>query len=186
MAWWIAYCYCWYKASVSAVRSCCALILDAECKSNRNCCPALHRFCSFHTCIPTASTSAGERWHFGFAFCLMNLHLSSMDKYQASSLWYLHYQRLGLFCHVFLHWFRVSLGNGMSAKQVCICFNVLAELTYVRGSAYFNHSHDVVSSVPLLIGEPCFYTCSLDVMRQVLGNEIKAGLVKPQDMTMEP
>jgi len=71
-------------------------------------------------------------------------------------------------------------------KQVCVCFNVLAELGNTRGSAYFNHSHDVISSVPLLIGEPCVYTCSFDVMRQILGNEIKAGLVKPPDMTMDP
>ncbi|KXN87270.1 Leukotriene-B4 omega-hydroxylase 3, partial [Leucoagaricus sp. SymC.cos] len=54
-----------------------------------------------------------------------------------------------------------------------------------RKTAYFNHSYDVISFVPLLIGGPCVYTCSLDVMRQVLGNEIKAGLAKPPDMTMD-
>lgn len=64
-------------------------------------------------------------------------------------------------------------------------FDIPPELANIRGSAYFNHSHDVISFVPLLIGKPCVYTCSLDVMRQVLGNEIKAGLVKPPDMTMD-
>ena len=65
-------------------------------------------------------------------------------------------------------------------------FSCSAELANLCSSAYSNHSHDVISFVPLLFGKPCIYTCSLDVMRQLLGNEIKVGLTKPQDMTMDP
>ncbi len=113
------------------------------------------------------------------------LVLQFMDKYQSSSPWYLRYQFLGAFYPVFLRLIRASLGNGMSAKRVCTCSNILENFAYICLSAYLNHSHDVVSFVPLLTGKPCIYTCSVDVMRQVLGNEIKAGLVKPPDMTMD-
>jgi len=65
-------------------------------------------------------------------------------------------------------------------------FSCSAELANICSSAYSNHSNDVMSLVPLLVGKPCIYTCSLDVMRQVLGNEIKVGLTKPRDMTMDP
>ncbi|TFK32095.1 cytochrome P450 [Crucibulum laeve] len=53
-----------------------------------------------------------------------------------------------------------------------------------RETAYFNHSHDVISMVPILAGKPYYYTCSGEVLKQVLGNESKLHLAKPQEMTL--
>ncbi|KAJ3711211.1 hypothetical protein C8R42DRAFT_728821 [Lentinula raphanica] len=55
---------------------------------------------------------------------------------------------------------------------------------HMRASSYFNKTHDIISIVPLL-GSASYYTCSLDVMKQVLGADIKAGVEKPFDMTLE-
>ncbi|KAG6901481.1 hypothetical protein C0995_011343 [Termitomyces sp. Mi166 len=54
-----------------------------------------------------------------------------------------------------------------------------------RRTAYFNHSHDVISIIPILLGKPYFFTCSVDVLRQVLGNDIKNHLTKPLDLTLD-
>ncbi|KAJ7921451.1 cytochrome P450 [Mycena leptocephala] len=52
-----------------------------------------------------------------------------------------------------------------------------------RKTAYFNHQHDVISMVPLLVGRPCYYVGSMDVMKQLLGQEGKVQLVKPLELT---
>ncbi|KAJ7175368.1 cytochrome P450, partial [Mycena filopes] len=52
-----------------------------------------------------------------------------------------------------------------------------------RKSAYFNHQHDVISMVPLLVGRPCYYVGSMDVMKQLFGQEGKVQLVKPLELT---
>jgi hypothetical protein len=36
--------------------------------------------------------------------------------------------------------------------------------------------------VPLLVGSACYYTGSLDVMKQVLSAEGKTHLIKPKDL----
>ncbi|KAJ7478583.1 cytochrome P450 [Mycena galericulata] len=40
-----------------------------------------------------------------------------------------------------------------------------------RKTAYFNHRHDVISMVPLLVGRPCYYVGSVEVMKQLFGQE---------------
>ncbi|KAJ7434462.1 cytochrome P450 [Mycena latifolia] len=52
-----------------------------------------------------------------------------------------------------------------------------------RRSTFFNHGYDVISMVPLLVGEPCYYTSSPDVMRQLLNGDTRTGLVKPRWLT---
>ncbi|KAJ7075508.1 cytochrome P450 [Mycena belliarum] len=52
-----------------------------------------------------------------------------------------------------------------------------------RRTNFFSYKYDVVSMVPLLVGEPCYYTCSVDVVRQLLQNETKTRLVKPRWLT---
>ncbi|KAF9003889.1 cytochrome P450 [Cyathus striatus] len=54
----------------------------------------------------------------------------------------------------------------------------------LRETSFFNHSHDVISMVPILHGKTCFFTCSVDVLKQILGNEGKTHLTKPQDITL--
>lgn len=51
-------------------------------------------------------------------------------------------------------------------------------------TSYLNHTRDVISMVPIFPGTPCYYTNSVDVMKQILGNESKLNLVKPQDLTL--
>ncbi|GJJ09226.1 hypothetical protein Clacol_003448 [Clathrus columnatus] len=53
-----------------------------------------------------------------------------------------------------------------------------------RDTAYFNFTHDIISIVPAMFGEATFFTCSFDVMKQLLGNEHKLQLVKPLDLTL--
>ncbi|KAF8526648.1 cytochrome P450, partial [Hysterangium stoloniferum] len=53
-----------------------------------------------------------------------------------------------------------------------------------RFTSYFNYTHDVISIVPALIGVPYYYTSSLEVLRQVLGNEAKLRMFKPKEMTL--
>ncbi|KAJ7090982.1 hypothetical protein C8R44DRAFT_750734 [Mycena epipterygia] len=48
-----------------------------------------------------------------------------------------------------------------------------------RKSTFFNHAYDVISMVPLLFGDPCCHTSSPDVVRQLVSDETKTGLVKP-------
>ncbi|KAJ6590178.1 cytochrome P450 [Mycena vulgaris] len=52
-----------------------------------------------------------------------------------------------------------------------------------RKTAYFNHQHDVISMVPLLFGRPCYYIGSVEVMKQLFGQEGKVELVKPLELT---
>ncbi|KAJ7503187.1 cytochrome P450, partial [Mycena galericulata] len=52
-----------------------------------------------------------------------------------------------------------------------------------RKTAYFNHRHDVISMVPLLVGRPCYYVGSVEVMKQLFGQEGKVQLVKPLELT---
>ncbi|KAI6138270.1 cytochrome P450 [Pisolithus tinctorius] len=51
-----------------------------------------------------------------------------------------------------------------------------------RKTNYFNYKHEVISIVPF-IGEPLYYTCSPSVVRQLLKDERKTGLIKPPEMT---
>lgn len=53
-----------------------------------------------------------------------------------------------------------------------------------RESSFFNFSYDIMSIVPVLIGTPTLYSCSVDVLKQLLGNENKLHLVKPLDITL--
>ncbi|KAK7052194.1 leukotriene-B4 omega-hydroxylase 3 [Favolaschia claudopus] len=41
-----------------------------------------------------------------------------------------------------------------------------------RNSNFRNHEYDVVSLVPILMGNPYYYTCSVDVVKQLLNNEL--------------
>lgn len=50
--------------------------------------------------------------------------------------------------------------------------------------AFFNFSRDVMSIVPVFVGTPTLYTCSVDVLKQLVGNENKLHLVKPLHMTL--
>ena len=51
-------------------------------------------------------------------------------------------------------------------------------------AAFFNFTHDIISIVPVLTGTASYYTCSLDILKQLLGNETKTHLVKPLDITL--
>ncbi|ESK95649.1 cytochrome p450 [Moniliophthora roreri MCA 2997] len=53
-----------------------------------------------------------------------------------------------------------------------------------RKTSYMNFSRDIISVVPLVAGAPCYYTCSIDVMKQILGNEAKLNPVKPLELTL--
>ena len=50
--------------------------------------------------------------------------------------------------------------------------------------AYFGYSHDVISIVPLVPSDLCYYACSFSVMKQVFGNEDRIHTVKPKDLTL--
>jgi hypothetical protein len=50
--------------------------------------------------------------------------------------------------------------------------------------AFFGHTYDIISVVPMLQGTPMYYTSSQDVLRQLLGNEGKVQLVKPLEITL--
>ncbi|KAJ7429468.1 cytochrome P450, partial [Mycena galericulata] len=52
-----------------------------------------------------------------------------------------------------------------------------------RQTSFFHYTHDIISMVPLLVGEPYYYTSSPDVMKQLLNNESKTRLVKPTWLT---
>ncbi|KAJ7749807.1 hypothetical protein DFH07DRAFT_942008 [Mycena maculata] len=52
-----------------------------------------------------------------------------------------------------------------------------------RKTNFGNYQYDVVSMVPLIFEEPYFYTCSVDVLKQLLNNESKTRLVKPPWLT---
>ncbi|KAJ7705377.1 cytochrome P450 [Mycena rosella] len=49
-----------------------------------------------------------------------------------------------------------------------------------RKTGFFNHTHDVISLVPLISGGSSVYTCSVDVARQILAAEGKTQLFKPR------
>ncbi|KAF8890640.1 cytochrome P450 [Infundibulicybe gibba] len=53
-----------------------------------------------------------------------------------------------------------------------------------RRTAFFNFRHDVVALVPILFGRPLCFTSSADVMRQVLANETRYEIPKPQELTL--
>ncbi|SJL07987.1 uncharacterized protein ARMOST_11346 [Armillaria ostoyae] len=50
-------------------------------------------------------------------------------------------------------------------------------------AAYFNHTHEVLSMVPLLSGQPCLYVGSLPVMKQLLSTEGEMRMRKPEQLT---
>ncbi|KAJ7491712.1 cytochrome P450 [Mycena galericulata] len=52
-----------------------------------------------------------------------------------------------------------------------------------RKTNFSSYKYDVISMVPLLVGQPYFYTCSVDVVKQLLNNETKTRLVKPRWLT---
>jgi len=45
-----------------------------------------------------------------------------------------------------------------------------------------SHTHDIISIVPFILGEPVYFTGSLGVMNQLLENERKLQLEKPREM----
>ncbi|KAJ6598481.1 cytochrome P450 [Mycena vulgaris] len=49
-----------------------------------------------------------------------------------------------------------------------------------RKTAFFNHTHDVISIVPLISGGSSVCTCSMDVAKQILAAEGKTQLFKPK------
>src|ERR1700735_1920035 len=51
-------------------------------------------------------------------------------------------------------------------------------------AAFFNFTHDIISIVPIFTGTSSFYTCSVDILKQLLGNETKTHLVKPLELTL--
>ncbi|KAJ3927692.1 MAG: cytochrome P450 [Lentinula lateritia] len=53
-----------------------------------------------------------------------------------------------------------------------------------RNSSYLNKTHDIISIVPLM-GSVSYYTCSFDVMKQILSADIRLHTEKPYDMTLE-
>jgi len=53
-----------------------------------------------------------------------------------------------------------------------------------RKISFFNFTHDIISIIPVLTGKASYYTCSVDVLKQLLGNETKTHLVKPLDITL--
>ncbi|KAI0311118.1 cytochrome P450, partial [Amylostereum chailletii] len=54
-----------------------------------------------------------------------------------------------------------------------------------RHTAYFYHTHDIISIVPLLPYKPLHYTSSLAVMKQILGSESRVHTIKPYDLTLK-
>jgi hypothetical protein len=50
--------------------------------------------------------------------------------------------------------------------------------------AFFGHTFDIITVIPILQGRPVYYTSSLEVVRQLLGNEGKVQLVKPLEITL--
>ncbi|KAJ7439723.1 cytochrome P450 [Mycena galericulata] len=52
-----------------------------------------------------------------------------------------------------------------------------------RKTNFSTYKYDVIYMVPLLVGEPFYYTCSVDVVKQLLNNEAKTRLVKPRWLT---
>ncbi|EIM82573.1 cytochrome P450 [Stereum hirsutum FP-91666 SS1] len=51
-----------------------------------------------------------------------------------------------------------------------------------RKTAYFNHTYDVISTVPIVVGSPSIYTNSFEVAKQLLYTK-SASLEKPREMT---
>lgn len=49
--------------------------------------------------------------------------------------------------------------------------------------AYFKRTYDVISIVPWVAGRASYYTSSLDVFRQLLGNERNTHLIRPRELT---
>ncbi|KAJ7837557.1 hypothetical protein B0H14DRAFT_1098106 [Mycena olivaceomarginata] len=49
-----------------------------------------------------------------------------------------------------------------------------------RKAAFFNHTHDMISIVPMLSGGSSVYTCSMGVAKQILATEGKTQLFKPR------
>ncbi|KAJ7451769.1 hypothetical protein B0H11DRAFT_2246201 [Mycena galericulata] len=54
-----------------------------------------------------------------------------------------------------------------------------------RKHAHFNHTHDLTTLVPLLMGNGAYFAASVGVAKQVWGNEAKTHLLKPADFTTE-
>ncbi|KAJ6531304.1 cytochrome P450 [Mycena capillaripes] len=60
---------------------------------------------------------------------------------------------------------------------------VLLVLNPITG--YFNHQHDVILMNPLFAGAPIIFVGSSRVIQQLLGNEAKFQLVKPEELTLK-
>ncbi|KAJ7615498.1 cytochrome P450 [Roridomyces roridus] len=54
-----------------------------------------------------------------------------------------------------------------------------------RKHAHFNHTHDLTTLIPLLMGNGTYFAASVGVVKQIWGNDARAGLVKPVDFTTE-
>ncbi|KZV65868.1 cytochrome P450 [Peniophora sp. CONT] len=55
---------------------------------------------------------------------------------------------------------------------------------HARGTAYSNYQQDIISVVTYFPSTPCYFTCSIDIIKQVAGNELRIHAVKPQDLTL--
>ena len=71
-------------------------------------------------------------------------------------------------------------GLGIGAKQVSECYVVLLSIIYI-GLGYMNRQRDMISVVPLL-GKPFYYIGSLPVAKQLLLNDLKVQLDRPQSL----
>nr|GAT54839.1 cytochrome P450 [Mycena chlorophos] len=54
-----------------------------------------------------------------------------------------------------------------------------------RKTAHFNHTYDLTTLVPLLMGKSMYVVASVDLARQIWRNEVKTHLLKPSDFTTE-
>ncbi|KAG7090374.1 hypothetical protein E1B28_009493 [Marasmius oreades] len=71
----------------------------------------------------------------------------------------------------------------LGASLPCTFWNPTHEWPwYWRKTGYFNQTHDIVSTVPFLLGTPSLYTSSLDVMKQLLNSE-GTRLEKPRELS---
>lgn len=75
-----------------------------------------------------------------------------------------------------LNWCWERRATGRRASYRTTSFN-----TYVV-SAYVNHTHEVISLVPILYGRRMYYLGSLNLFKQLLFAENKLHIEKPQDM----
>jgi hypothetical protein len=78
-------------------------------------------------------------------------------------------------------WFKLVVEP---ASHLYVVFNSSGAFNTYWVEAFFNHTHDIITMVPILLGTACYYTGSLEVMKQVLTVEGKTHLIKPKDLLL--